>query len=128
MDALTQFSIPLKSIGEQTQQFDFQVNSEFFSQFEDSLIKEGNFDVVLEITKKPTVMDLKFIINGSFRTECDRCLADIDQKVEDEHGILAKFGELPEEENPEVIFIQPLAHDFNVAKYVYEFICLSIPY
>lgn len=128
MDALRQFSIPLKSIEKKTHQFDFQVDSEFFSHFENSLIKEGKFDVVVEINKKPNVMDVKFIINGSFQTECDRCLAGISQKVEGEHEILAKFGELPEEENPEVIYIQPLAHDFNVAKYIYEFICLSIPY
>jgi uncharacterized protein len=128
MDALKQFSIPIKSIGNTTHQFDFQVGEKFFSCFEESLIQGGKFDITLKIDKRATVMDLKFIINGSFQTECDRCLANIHLKVVGEHDIIARYGEAPEEENPEVIFIHPLAHDFNIAKYVYEFICLSIPY
>lgn len=128
MDALKQFSIPIKSIGNKTHQFDFQVDKDFFSCFEDSLIQDGEFNIQLEIDKRTNVMDLKFIVDGSFQTECDRCLANIQLKVVGEHDIIARFGEVPEEEDPEVIFINPLAHDFNIAKYVYEFICLSIPY
>ncbi len=126
MDALRPFSIPIKSIGNTTHQFDFQVGNDFFETFEDSIIKDGNFSIRLELDKRTTVMDLRFIIKGSFQTECDRCLAGINLEIEGEHDLIAKFSE-SEDEEAEVIYIHPMAHEFNVAKYIYEYVCLSIP-
>jgi len=127
MDALTPFSIPLTSIGIKTQQFDFQVDKSFFSCFEDSIIHDGNFEVKVDVEKRPNVMEFSFHVKGSYSAECDRCLANIRQNVEGEHLLLAKFAEDGEEE-AEIIYIAPLAHEVNIAKNVYEFICLSIPY
>ncbi len=126
MDALKHFSIPLRGLGNSLHQFEFQVDKHFFSHFEDSLIQDGEFKVLLELDKRTDVMELDFSINGAYKTECDRCLTEINLPVHGEHNILAKYSELRDEE-AEVIYIHPQAHELNVSKYIYEFISLSIP-
>ena len=63
MDALKQFTILLKSIGERTHRFDFQVDNHFFAQFEDSLIQDGQFDIVVEFKSKIIVKRRIFALN-----------------------------------------------------------------
>ncbi len=126
MESLKQFSIPVRGIGIGLHKFDFQIDSEFFEHFADSIIQEGNFKVQLEIFKSETMMDMDYGITGSFRTVCDRCLQPFDLACEGSHQLIAKFKE-GESTEAEIVFIHPLEHEFNVAQYIYEFICLSIP-
>ncbi len=126
MDALKQFSLPIRGLGNSMHQFEFQVNSDFFAHYEQSIIKEGDFTVVLNLDKRTDVMEFNFSISGDFQTECDRCLSEIRLPLQGKHKILGKYSE-SEDENAEVIYIHPQAHELNVAPYVYEFISLSIP-
>jgi uncharacterized metal-binding protein YceD (DUF177 family) len=126
MKAFKEFSIPIKTLEDGLHHFTFEIDGAFFSEFENSEIKEGKFTVELDFDKSSSLFVLDFEIIGSYKADCDRCLAKIDLALETEYQLLVKKT-LEEEEDPDVICIDPEAHDINVAEELYEIIHLAIP-
>ncbi len=128
MDPLIQYSIPVKGLRSGTHQFDFHINSEFFKAFEDSPVADGNIELTLLFDKRPDMYILQFDFEGTVKSECDRCLAQIDLPVEDHQQLVVKFSETTEAEDAEVIYIHPETQHLNVATYIYEYIILAMPF
>jgi len=126
MNGLANFSIPIKGLKEGLHQFDFQIDNDFFNHFEESPIKEGTFSVKLYFDKRADMIVLNFDIDGTFKTACDRCLEQINLPIKNNEQLLVKYAEESKEE-AEVIYITRDLAELNLAKYVYEYICLSMP-
>ncbi len=126
MESLKHFSIPIQGLKEGVHLFDFQIDPVFFSHFEDSPIVEGNFAVKLSFDKRPDMLVLDFDLEGTVGTECDRCLANINLPVKDQQQLIIKYS-LEEKEEAEAVYILRGESELNVAKYIYEYICLSMP-
>jgi len=69
---------------------------------------------------------LDFVLEGTVRTECDRCLATIDLPVKDQQQLIFKYA-FEEKEGPDVVYLLHETSELNVAKYIYEYICLAMP-
>lgn len=126
MDALVQFNIPVSGLGDGVHSFDFQIDSSFFEHFEKSPIQEGQFTVKAYFDKRPDLYVLSFDISGSFKTTCDRCLEDLNLPIKSSESLMVKFDET-EHEEADIVYIIQGAKNFNIAKYIYEFILLAIP-
>lgn len=126
MNDLKRFSLPLQGLKDGMHEFDFDLDAKFFSQFEASPIEEGKFNVQLFFDKRPDMIVMTFDIKGHVNTDCDRCLESIELPVSDTQQLLVKYA-LVEKEEVEVIYIQRGSSELNVAKYVYEYVCLAIP-
>ncbi len=126
MNVLSEYSIPISGLKNGLHSFDFQLDSGFFSHFPDSLIKEGNFKVRLNFDKRTDLYEMTFDYKGHFQTPCDRCLAAINLPIKGSNHLIIKFSDEFKEE-AEIIYVPPRTQQLNVAKYLYEFICLSIP-
>ena len=70
---------------------------------------------------------LQFDFQGTVKTECDRCLVEIDLPITDSQQLVVKFSEDTESEEAEVIYISPETQQLNVAHFAYEYICLALP-
>lgn len=127
MDPLITYSIPVKGLHNGIHQFEFQIDRLFFENFENSPIAESDILVKLEFDKRSDMYVLEFELEGAVRTQCDRCAADINLPVADRQRLLVKFSTEEEPEEADVIFINPEAQQLNVAKYIYEYICLAVP-
>lgn len=127
MDALVEFTIPIKGLGTGIHEFDLQINQRFFRHFEESPIKDGAIDLKLTFDKRTDMYVLLFDFEGTVETTCDRCLEELTLEVVDEQQLVVKLSIEERVEEAEVIFISPELSKFNVAKYAYEFICLSLP-
>lgn len=127
MEALIQFSIPIKGIKSGIHHYSFQIEPEFFENFEHSPIQEAHIKCDLELEKRPDLIHLSFSLEGRVKTECDRCLAPIHLPVESKQYLLAKYSAEEMEDDGEIIYIHLEAQKLNVAKYIYEYICLSLP-
>lgn len=127
MDALVAYSLPIQGLKTGVHHFKFEVDSAFFAQFEGSPVQDGNVHFDLNLDKRPDMLLLDFSLEGSVKTECDRCTATIDLPIEDERQLIVKFGDAAGESEDEVVFISREASEFNVAKYLYEFIVLALP-
>ncbi len=128
MDILRPFTIPVKGLQNGKRRFNFQVDRSFFQAFEGSPIEEGTFEVNMDLEKRHDMLELHFDFAGKVKTECDRCLAPIHLPVADKQSLLVKFSPVERLEEADVVYISPDAGELNVAKYVYEFICLAMPY
>ena len=128
MEPLIAYSIPVQGLQDGTHRFEYQVDRSFFENFEDSPIEDGQIQLELEFDKRPDLYVLWFRFEGTIRTECDRCLAEIDLPISGEQRLLVKLRDTDTaSDDPEIIFISPEAQKLNVAPYAYEFICLALP-
>jgi uncharacterized protein len=128
MSPLKEFSIPIKGLKQEHYHFDFQLDSTFFKAFEDAPVQEADINVLMDLDKRTGLMELKFDILGTVKTACDRCLAAIDLPIDSIEKLIVKFSEQAQEDTDEVIYLHPETSDLNVAQYIYEYICLSIPF
>jgi uncharacterized protein len=126
-DVLRPFTIPIKGLKNGLHEFDFEIDKAFFEAFEDSPIQDGAFEVHLDFDKRDNLFELTFDFDGSYPTECDRCLADIRLHIGDTQHLKVKLTHEPLEEDAEVVYLSLDADELNVAKYIYEFICLAMP-
>lgn len=126
METLNHYSIPLEGLKDGMHQFDFQIDEEFFKHFEKSPIEKGNFNLMLYFDKRPDLLVLTFDFKGSFHTNCDRCLENIHLPIQGNEQLIVKYADEPGED-AEVIYITRGTQHLNVAKFIYEFICLAIP-
>ena len=127
MESLLEYRIPVKGLSTGMHNFEYQVGSQFFSNFEHAPIKEADLKVEMRLEKKPSLYVLEFDFSGSVRTNCDRCLAEIDLPIAGKDRLLVKISEKTESEDPEVVYLHPEAQKLEVAEYIYEFIVLAIP-
>ena len=127
MDALAHYSIPVKGLGIGTHHYAFTIDRTFFEQFEESLIKDGAIDLKVAFDKRSDMYVLDFDFDGTVRTNCDRCLDEMDLTIAGEQQLLVKLSIEERVEEAEVVYVSPELSKFNIAKYIYEFISLAMP-
>jgi uncharacterized protein len=127
MDPLMEYNIPIQGLNSGLHRFEFRIGAQFFNHFENSLVDQGNFDVIVEMDKRPDMLECLFTIEGSLPTNCDRCLAPILMPINGEQTLLFKFTEDALEEEDEIVFIPYGTSVLDLSQYIYEAISLSIP-
>lgn len=127
MDALKEYTIPIKGLGIGIHHFKFDLDKTFFSHFEGSPIEECSLKMDIKLDKRPDMMVLDFYTDGSMKTPCDRCLEEIDLPIDGEHQLILKLAEVAGTEDDTIVYITQALTELNVAKYIYEFAILSIP-
>ena len=128
MDALVQYTLPLSGLRNGIHEFNFLVDDEFFSHFENSPVRQGKVEVSLIFDKRPDLIVMIFKFKGSVKLECDGCLENFDLALEGEENILVKYAaeDAPQEEG-DIVYVVEGAQELKIANYVYEIICLAIP-
>jgi uncharacterized protein len=128
MKVLKQFNIPFVGMSKKIHQFEYSIDSTFFECFEDAPVNECAVNVKLEFDKRETFFQLKFFIDGTVNTPCDRCLEHYDQEIFGDFEMFVKFGsESPEETEDDILFISKNDDHVDISKTVYDYILLSIP-
>ena len=125
MDTFEPYSIPIKSLEKGVHIYDFKLDEEFFEHFESSPIAESDLDVKVVMDKRESMILWAFEVQGKIRTQCDRCMEDISLPIHQSHDLIVKYG--PEGDSDDVVYIEPDQPSFQLAPYLYEFSCLSIP-
>ncbi len=127
MDKLKDYSIAFKGLKEGTHHFHYEIGQSFFDSIEDSIIKNGDFEVDVTMNKKSQMLQLDFNIAGNVYAICDNCLGDLTIPVQYEGTMYIKFGIVYDEPSDEIIILPHEENEFNVAQLIYEFIVISMP-
>jgi uncharacterized metal-binding protein YceD (DUF177 family) len=127
MEALREFTLPIRGLKPGLHTYRFSINEQFFAQFENSPVQKGAFDVEVEFNKAPDFMELTFRFQGHMHAPCDRCLVPIDIPYSGEDTVLVKTTDANLEDEADLIYISADAHELNVAQLIYEFVCLHAP-
>lgn len=123
---LLEYNLPIKGLKDGIHQYRFDVNKKFFDQYEQSTVKNGKFDVQLEVDKRPSMIMLNFESIGEINVNCDRCLNEISIPVEANDEVLIKFSE-EENMSEEIRILSPEESVLNVADMIFEMIHLNLP-
>jgi len=126
MVSLKNFSIPVRGLKSGVHEYDFQLKEQFFAAFPDSFISEGDVTVEVDFDKRPDMFVLDINIEGVIKTDCDRCLANIDLPIDGNYQLIIKLSE-KNAKDTEVVYLPVETTEINIAKYIYDFVCLSVP-
>jgi uncharacterized metal-binding protein YceD (DUF177 family) len=121
------YTILLSGLKEGHHTLDFEIDKEFFEQFEEAEVKEGSLIANIEMDKRTTHIDLIIRVSGSVRVSCDRCLEMFSQPVSSENRILVKFGKSIDDIDPDIISVSADENELDLHQQLYEFIMLALP-
>jgi len=124
---LNTYSVHYKGLKVGKHAFNFEVDNKFFDEFEEGEIKQGKVNVDIILNKQSQMLDLTISIDGFVEVVCDRCLDNFDLPISYKGSIYVKFGEKKSEEDEDIIVLTSDDSEVNLAQYIYESICLSLP-
>ena len=126
---LDRYVIHFKGLKVGLHQFDFDVDKAFFDEFEGNEISDGRVEVAINLQRHSTMLELEFEIDGEVEVPCDHCLDRFFLPISFEGKLFVRITDsIPEDnDNDEVWFVSSNEHDINLAQYIYESICLSLP-
>ncbi len=71
---------------------------------------------------------MNFIISGTLRLTCDRCLGEFDMPVKSEEEYFIKFGPEHKEEDDNVLIITDNETHIDIAPLLFDYLSLMVPY
>jgi len=122
-----QLIIPFVGLKEGKHQFEFEIDSAFFEQFEFSIIKKANFKIFIDFEKKPSLFNLEFKLDGTIYSNCDRCNDELAFHATGEEELIVKIGDETYDETDEIKVISTSEYELDLTKEVYEYIHLLLP-
>lgn len=126
MDRLKSYKIDLHSLKEGVNTLEFRLDDEYFSAVEAEDVRQGCLDAEVEIVRKASLFDLNISIKGTVVVPCDLCLDDMEQPVEAESQLVAKFGKEYSEDD-DLVTVAEDEGILDVSWFIYESIVLNIP-
>ena len=127
MKELSKYNIDIYGLEDKQYDYDMESGDAFFEELEQDLIEHGHFKTHVVLTKSATMIQLHFHTEGSVELLCDRTLEPFEEPVDSDERIILKFGDRNEELTDEIEIINRNTNRINVAKYIFEFIALSLP-
>lgn len=127
MNELRKYDINIFGLENKRYEFDFESGDAFFDALEQNLIRKGQFTAQVVLSKSETMIRLDFHIKGEVEQLCDRSLDEYNEPIDVENQMLLKFSDHNEELTDEIELIERNTATVNVARYIFEFIGLSLP-
>ena len=111
--------------GEHT--FEYQVDSDFFKNFnyDDFNSIQANISVLLN--KKATLLEVNLKAKGIANVPCDVTNEDFDLPIANEFNLIVKFGEEFNNDHDEILIVPFNEYEINLTQYIYELVALAIP-
>ncbi len=123
-----EFLIPIKGLSTGKHKYSFMLDTEFFSRFDDSLVSEANLTADIVLEKQPLWIGVTGKVAGEVVTECDRCLDELKLPLKTDVRLIVKFARTDgEEDNDEVMILEPDEAELNLEQFFYDYVCLALP-
>ena len=122
------FEIQFSALKLGSHQFQFDIVDTFFTLFDYSEIEKAQIRTDVTLVKKATLLQLDFALNGEITLPCDRCTYDYQQEINQHFELIVKFSDIVENvESDEIVILSTNEHTLSLARYIYEFVHLSLP-
>ena len=125
MDRSDAYKVDLLGSNLQNQSFEWDLDDSFFEAV-GGLIKCGRIHATVKCKSVGTAYRFQISSDGVVIVPCDRCLSDLELRIETIDELLVRLGSEYSDEGDCVIV--PEADGYiNLAQFIYEFIALSMP-
>lgn len=125
MEDKNSYTIDLLDSQIKGKRFEYYIDDRFFQKME-GLINRGKLCSIVECVEAGSLF--KFIIHteGVIVVPCDRCLADLELRIETTDELNVKLGDDYADEGDCVVVSEAEGY-LDLAQFIYEFIALSMP-
>ena len=127
MKELKTFTIPFVGLKEGKHQFEYNIDNTFFDFFDYHDFNNTSVEVILELNKKTTLLELNFDISGFVNINCDLTNEPFDQTIKTDFDLVVKFGDEFNDEEIDMLVLPHGAYEVNIQQYIYELIVLAVP-
>jgi len=127
MKPMKEYSISFVGLKVGSHEFEYKIEQKFFDYFEFYDFNNVNVNVELVLTKKTTLLELHFKINGFVNVNCDLTNEPYNQNIKSDFNLVVKFGEEYNDENIDILIIPHGEHEINIQQYIYELVVLAVP-
>lgn len=121
------YIIPFIGLKLGTHTFEFELGDAFFADFEYSEISTSDFQVMVTIEKKSTMMEVFMDLNGTMQWPCDRCGELIQVPVSGTDHWVIKHGDHTEDEDDDIWIFGPQEFQIDIRQRLFELAHLSLP-
>lgn len=124
-----EYIIDYKTLESGTYEFDYHIDKDFFSMFDEPLAQDGNADVHAAMRVTSAGLSIRLDISGTLQVECDRCLETFDMPIDASYDLVVKYGDktTPLDEADDVITIGDDDDFLDLSQHIYEYVVLSLP-
>ncbi len=129
MRALNEYKIAFAGLTLGVHEYEFEVTDKFFASFDYSELRNCQIQLVVELEKKSTMLQLWFGFQGTATVICDRCGEDMEIDLDGEEELIVKFGSKGlDEQTDDILELPHGEHEVDISQFVYEFILLAVPF
>jgi uncharacterized metal-binding protein YceD (DUF177 family) len=125
---LKNFEVEIYQLKVGIHHYDFEITNEFFQVLGTSLVERGHLKAHVALEKSKDFFQLNFLIQGHVMLVCDRSLEVFEQPIEVRKSLILRYAEKAEEISDDLETIPFDTLTIQLAKYIYEYIGLEIPY
>ncbi len=127
MEALPEHTIAFTGLKDGQHRFDWELGQAFFDAAHEEEFDGGRVAVTVTLDKAPNLLVANLHVAGSVHTTCDHCAAPFDLLVQgDQRQIFQLHGD-PDQDDDELVTLDPRAHSINLTHYIYECLRLALP-
>ena len=108
-------------------QFNFNADKKFFDRFNFSDFNDVSVNIDIDLTKKSTLLELDFVLNGDVNLNCDLTNEPFDYQIKHKTSLVVKFGQDYNDEDDEILVLPHGEHKLYIDQYIFELIVLSLP-
>jgi uncharacterized metal-binding protein YceD (DUF177 family) len=119
------YKIDLLSSGLGGKTFEFEIGNDFFAEI-GGLIQRGNIHTTVVCLSAGSVYKFRIHSIGTVIVPCDRCLSDLELRIETADDLNVKLGSEYADDGDCVIVPESEGY-LDLAQFIYEFIALSMP-
>ena len=119
------YKIDLLSSGLGGKTFEYEIGDEFFAEI-GGLIQRGSIHTTVVCLSAGSVYKFRIHSIGTIIVPCDRCLADLELRIETADDLSVKLGSEYADDGDCVIVPESEGY-LDLAQFIYEFIALSMP-
>ena len=127
MEANADFDIQFSGLKDGVHTFEFQLTEPFFETFDNEEFNAVAAKAVVNLHKKPTLMEVEFSLGGHVNVNCDLTNEPFDMAVSNCFQLVIKFGSAFSDDHDDMIVLPHGSHRFNVTHQLYELVVLSVP-
>ena len=123
-------TIPIKGLKQGSHSFRFEIDGEFFKDYDNTQILDAGCTVRAEVVRHQTILKINCLVGGFVVTQCDRCLEDLVLKVDFERELTVGFGAVDVDDagsEEDVVLIDPAQSELSLDQFIYDYVCLSLP-
>ncbi|MBQ8486932.1 MAG: DUF177 domain-containing protein [Prevotella sp.] len=126
MCSLERYKIDLKALTDEVTTLEWDLDKHYFDALEQTEVEGGALHVSLSIRKASGFFELLFHTVGTVDVTCDRCLELMQQPIETDNHLIARFGSVNSEDD-DTVTVDENEGILDLSWFIYEFIALAIP-